>query len=86
MAIASIGGGKIGKYDSCAFMTSGIGTYRPLKGSKPSHGEIGKLERTGEARLEVAVAADKIKDVIAAIKKVHPYEEPVIDVYKLEKI
>jgi len=86
IAIANAGGGKIGNYDSCAFISSGIGTFRPLEGAKPSQGEIGKLERVGEAKLEVTVADDCIKEVIAAIRKVHPYEEVVIDIYKLESI
>jgi hypothetical protein len=64
-------------------MTSGIGTYRPLKGAKSFNGEIGKLERTGEARLEITVAKNKLKKAISAMKKAHPYEEPVYDVYEL---
>jgi hypothetical protein len=83
IAITNSGGGIIGKYDSCSFMTSGIGTYRPLKGAKPFNGEIGKLERTGEARLEITVAKNKLKKAISAMKKAHPYEEPVYDVYEL---
>ena len=35
IAACGAGAGKIGKYDNCAFMTSGIGAYRPLKGAKP---------------------------------------------------
>jgi hypothetical protein len=78
------GAGKIGNYDNCSFMSSGIGTFRPLEGSRPSQGEIGKLERVGEARLELTVCEKELKAVIATIKKFHPYEEPVIDIYKLE--
>lgn len=84
VALAGAGGGIIGKYDNCAFMTSGIGVYRPLEGSNPSQGEVGNLERVGEARIEVTVANDKLEKAIIAVKKVHPYEEPVIDIYKLE--
>ena len=83
IAVTNSGGGTMGKYDSCSFMTSGIGTYRPLKGAKPFKGEIGKLERVGEARLEITVAKNKLKKAISAMKKVHPYEEPTYDVYEL---
>ena len=83
IAISNAGGGTIGKYDGCSFMTSGIGTYRPLKGAKPFKGEIGKLERVGEARLEITIAKKKLKNAISAMKNAHPYEEPVYDVYKL---
>ena len=84
LAICNAGAGKIGNYDQCAFMTSGIGTYRPLKGAKPFKGEVGKVERAGEARLEVTVEEKDLKTVIKAMKKAHPYEEVAYDVYKLE--
>jgi len=84
LAICNAGAGKIGNYDQCAFMTSGIGTYRPLEGAKPFKGEVGKVERAGEARLEVTVEEKDLKTVIKAMKKAHPYEEVAYDVYKLE--
>ena len=84
IAICNAGAGKIGKYDNCTFMSSGIGTFRPLKGAKPKIGEIGSIERVGEARLETTVPATKIKAVIKALKKAHPYEEPVYEFYCLE--
>jgi len=64
-------------------MSSGIGTFRPLKGAQPFIGEQGVIERVGEARIETVVLKKDLKRVISTIKKVHPYEEPVIDVYKL---
>ena len=84
LALAGAGAGKIGNYDSCAFISSGIGVFRPLKGSKPWHGETNKLERLREAKIEVSIAKKDLKKTISAVKKVHPYEDPVIDVYKLE--
>ncbi len=86
LAAANAGAGGIGKYDSCFFMTSGIGTYRPLKGAKPAKGEIGRLERVGEVRLETIVPKNKLKKVMAAIKKVHPYEKVACDIYELAGI
>jgi hypothetical protein len=86
IAASNAGAGRIGKYDNCFFMTSGIGTYKPLKGAKPSKGIVGKLERSGEVRLETTVPKSKLKKVMAAIKKVHPYEEPVCDVYGLSLV
>ena len=83
IAISHVGGGIIGKYDNCSFITSGIGTYRPLEGAKPFKGEIGRLERVGEARIEITISKNKLKEAISAMKKVHPYEEPAYDVYEL---
>jgi len=84
IAVCNAGAGHLGKYDNCAFMASGIGTFRPLPGAKPFTGEIGKIARVGEARLEVTVPKKSLKKVIAAMKKVHPYEEVAYDLYKLE--
>lgn len=83
-AICDAGAGKIGNYDNCTFITSGIGTYRPLKGAKPFKGKTGKIEKAKEARLETIFPASKIKKVIAAMKKAHPYEEVAFDMYRLE--
>jgi hypothetical protein len=86
VAICNAGAGRIGKYDNCTFMASGIGTYRPLEGAKPFKGEIGKVERAGEARLETVVDKNDLKKVIEAMKKAHPYEEVAYDVFKLEDL
>lgn len=83
-AVCGAGAGRIGNYDNCAFMTSGIGTFRPLPGAKPAQGEIGKLERTGEARIEINVDEENLKAAVEAMKKVHPYEEPAYDIYELK--
>jgi len=44
-----------------------------------------KLEEVEEERIEVTCDDAVVKDVIAAIRKVHPYEEVALDVYKLDK-
>jgi hypothetical protein len=85
-AIFNAGAGVIGNYDHCAFLSPGIGTYRPLKGAKPFKGKSGKLEKTKEFRLEVVVGSKIIKKVILAMKKAHPYEEVAYDVYPLANI
>jgi hypothetical protein len=84
IAICNAGAGKVGNYEHCTFISSGIGTFKPLKGAKPFKGEIGKIKRLGEARLETIVPASKLKKVISVMKKVHPYEEVAYEVYKLE--
>jgi hypothetical protein len=82
-AICDAGAGKIDKYDSCTFVTYGIGSFRPLKGSKPFIGKKGKVSRIKEARLETIVPKVKLKKVIKAMKKAHPYEEVAYDIYPL---
>jgi hypothetical protein len=83
-AICAAGAGRIGKkYDNCVFYTVGTGTFRPRPGSKPRLGTIGKLAKVKEARLETIVARKELKNVIAALRRAHPYEEPAFEVYLL---
>ena len=83
IAICEAGAGHIGNYDNCTFMSSGIGTFRPLEGANPSIGKVGKLERVGEARLETIVLEKDLQNVISAMKSAHPYEEVAYDLYSL---
>ena len=83
-AIGKAGGEKLGKYSFCSFSTRGIGRFKPEKGASPHIGKIGKLEQVEEERIEITCEKSVLKDVIAAIKRVHPYEEIAMDIYPLE--
>lgn len=85
-AIGKTGAGKIGNYTYCSFSSKGVGRFNPQQGSDPVIGEIGKLTSVKEERIEVVCDRILLKNVIAAIKKVHPYEEVVLDIYPLEII
>jgi hypothetical protein len=82
-ALSDAGAGHIGKYDCCSFSARGIGRFRPLKGSKPFIGKPGKIEEVEEEKIEVICPIKILEKVLKAVKKVHPYEEPAIDVYPL---
>lgn len=82
-ALALSGCGHIGKYDSCSFSVRGFGRFRPLRGARPFAGKIGKIEKVPEERIETICPKSKLRAVLKAIKKVHPYEEPAIDAYPL---
>jgi hypothetical protein len=82
-AIGQAGGGKVGNYSFCSFSTKGIGRFKPEKGAHPAIGEIGKLGEVEEERIEVNCDDALIDAVVAAIRAVHPYEEPAIDIYTL---
>jgi hypothetical protein len=77
------GAGKIGNYSHCTYSANGIGRYKPLEGSKPFIGQVGKLEEVEEERIECVCERSKATEVIKAIKKVHPYEEVALDIYPL---
>lgn len=82
-ALAESGAGHIGNYDSCSFSVRGTGRFRPLKGSNPTIGSEGMLEEVEEERIEVLVPHAQLKKVVAAVRKVHPYEEPAIHILPL---
>ena len=77
------GAGKLGDYSHASFSTSGVGRFKPEKGADPAIGEIGKFEEVEEERIEVIAPIEKYLEMIEKVKKVHPYEEPAIEVYDL---
>lgn len=83
-AIGSAGGGRLGNYSFCSFSARGTGRFRPEVGASPHIGKVGKLEEVDEERIEVTCESALVPKIIEAIKKVHPYEEVALDVYKLE--
>ncbi len=83
LAIGKAGGGVIGNYTYCAFLTEGHGYFLPTEDSNPTIGEQGKIECVDEVKIEFVCEQDKVKNVINAIKKAHPYEEVPIDIFQL---
>ena len=82
-AIADAGAGRIGDYDSASFSTPGEGRFRPLDGARPVVGSVGELEVVDEVRVEAVVPRHRRAAVVAAMRAVHPYEEPAYDVVEL---
>jgi len=85
-ALFSAGAGRIGNYDSCCWQTEGEGQFRPLEGSAPYIGQTEKVESVKEYKIELVCEEAFIQQAIAAMKKVHPYETPAYDVWKLEEL
>ena len=82
-ALASAGAGAIGAYDSCSFSSRGVGRFRPLAGANPFIGSIGTVEEVEEEKVETEVLAERLVDVIKAVRAAHPYETPAIQVAEL---
>jgi hypothetical protein len=82
-ALFAAGAGRIGDYERCSWYTAGTGTFRGGTGTDPSIGEAGREERVAELRLETVYPEELHDDVIAALRRAHPYEEPAFDVYPL---
>jgi hypothetical protein len=79
-AVNDAGGSRQGNYDFSSGSYRTIGRFRPLAGAKPAIGSLGKIEEVEEEVIECLCHKDKLKKVIMAIKKAHPYEEPAIDI------
>lgn len=75
-ALFDAGAGAIGQYDCCSFTTAGAGTFRPLDGARPYDGVIGEHTAADEAEVQVVLPAARMAAVEAALREVHPYEEP----------
>lgn len=85
-AMGSAGAGKVGNYSHCSFSVKGIARFMPLKGSHPHIGKEGVLEEVVEERIETVCSRNILDHVLAEIKKAHPYEETVIDIYPVYEI
>jgi len=82
-ALFSAGAGRIGGYERCSWYTEGTGTFLGGEGTSPSVGKAGREERVPELRLETVFPVERQNEVLAALRRAHPYEEPAVDVYEL---
>ena len=84
-AICKAGAGTLSgsNYTNCSTCVKSVGTFMPNDGAHPYIGEINKLEFVQEDKLEVVCEIQKAKHVISELRKVHPYEEPAIDIIPL---
>jgi len=82
-ALQEVDAGHIGNYDSCLAYSRVTGTWRPLPGTHPYLGQTLEVSEEPELKIEVTCRVDKLEETIDAIKRVHPYEEPVINAIPL---
>lgn len=82
-ALSLAGAGQIGKYQRCAFLSEGVGTFLPVPGAKPAMGADGKIENVNETRIEMSVAQPALNRVLRALVESHPYETPAYDLIPL---
>jgi hypothetical protein len=79
-ALGAAGAGVQGNYKYCSGSYLAIGRFIPKTGSHPAIGQTGKLEEVDEEIITTICHKDLVENVIVAVKKVHPYEEPPIDI------
>ncbi|MCK9172222.1 MAG: Nif3-like dinuclear metal center hexameric protein [Desulfuromonas thiophila] len=83
-ALFAAGAGQLGRYDHCAFASTGQGSFRPLAGSDPFVGQVGVTTEVEEVRLETLVPRPQLRRVLAQLLKAHPYEEVAYDLLPLD--
>jgi hypothetical protein len=81
-ALFAAGAGRIGDYERCSWYAEGTGTFLGGADTSPAFGEAGREERVRELRLETVFPVERQDDVLAALRRAHPYEEPAFDVYE----
>jgi len=85
-AMFDAGAGHIGNYTSCSFSSAGYGTFKAEEGANPFVGDIGKLHKEEELKIETVVPSYHLHQVVAAMLKAHPYEEVAYDIYALANL
>jgi len=83
-AVFHAGGGVIGAYSKCSFSSNGKGTFYGDESSNPAVGVKGRIETVDEVRLEIIFNEWERVAVLKAITSSHPYEQPALDIYKLD--
>ncbi|KAJ3537870.1 hypothetical protein NM688_g6606 [Phlebia brevispora] len=72
--------GKIGEYQSCAFMTRGTGQFLPGSLANPTVGKPGQLEFVEEDRVEVVVSDkgknEEIRHAVEELKRPFQQSDP----------
>lgn len=83
-ALSEAGCGRYRNYDSCNWCSEGEGHFRALEGAHPFVGESGKVHTEKETKIECLYPLHLEHQVIACLKKNHPYEEIAYDLLSVE--
>lgn len=84
-ALFAAGAGRFGTYERCAFVSPGLGRFRPLAGARPTIGTPGLDARVSEDRIECLVVDEAVDAALAALRSAHPYEEPAVYLVRLDE-
>ncbi len=83
-AVFAAGAGRIGDYTKCSYRLAGTGTFLGGEDTHPALGQAGQFETVeGEVRIETVVPQGRAAEVVAALRRSHPYEEVAFDLHPL---
>lgn len=83
-ALFEAGGGQIGHYSECSFVTGGTGSFRGNAASNPFVGNRGERHYEAEQKLELVFPAWSESALLAALRQAHPYEEVAYEIITLD--
>lgn len=81
--LGAIGVGRIGNYDHCASVLEVRGYWRPLAGATPYAGAVGAISTGVECKVELNCQRRLVSAALAIIRRIHPYEEPLVNLIPL---
>jgi len=81
--LGEAGAGVIGNYTYCSFSVKGTGRFTAQDGANPVIGQIGEPESVTEESIEVICDRAEAKNIVAAVRAAHPYEEPAYEIIPL---
>lgn len=79
-ALGKAGAGTLGDYSFCSFSIIGKGRFKPSENADPHIGEANTLEVVEEEQISFNCDLKGAKHVVATLRTIHPYEEPLIEV------
>lgn len=82
--VTKLGACKVGNYDHVASYYEIKGCWRPLDGSTPVTGDQNIVNYGKEYKLEIRCEEQYVREVLKRIREIHPYDEALINVLKLE--
>ena len=81
-AMFDAGAGQIGEYSEASWQSAGLGQFRPGPNAHPTLGVAGEVHTEAEDRIEVVAPKGLRAEVLSAMRRAHPYEEPAFDVFE----
>lgn len=82
-ALGDSGAGSIGEYHHASYSIQGEGRFTPGVSANPTIGQANQAEVVQEERIEVIYPETIEAQVLEAMYRVHPYEEPAFDLLLL---
>ena len=82
--VTKLGACKVNNYDHVASYYEIEGCWRPLDDSSPETGEKNIVNYGKEYKLEFRCEEPYVRGVLSKIREIHPYDEALINVIKLE--